>query len=477
MRRVPLIAAAVLAAAALAIVLTSGSSSYQVAAIFDSAKGMVAGQQVKIAGVHVGTVQAVELAAGPKARIVMSIESRFAPFHSDASCEILPEGLISENFVECNPGTAGPALARGPGGLPTVPLGQTSVPVSLQDVLNTFSVPTDDRVGVLLAELGIATAGRGEDLNALLRRADPALAQSQRALAIVDAQRRQLAEAVSATDQVIAQLASRSQRVRAFVDRAAAVLQTTALHGTPLGEAVNRLPALLGAARPGLRAVDRAASNAAPLLDQLRAAAPGLDQLTRVLPQFTATGVPAVRTLAAAARSGIPAVHAAAPVIARLNTLTTPLATLATGLDRLLVSSREEGAFEGVARLSYTLATVASMYDNTSHMITFLANVSPLCVAASVAGPNLAGCSHTYTAPDQGRIPINEPSCHPADSVWWTPACPQVVGPVALPLKTKTSTPTLGTKLGQLLHIVGQTLAGKSPPKQSLQSLLTYLLK
>ena len=42
----------------------------------------------------------------------MSVPRRFE-FHDDASCNIQPEGLISENFVQCDPGTPGKAQLGG----------------------------------------------------------------------------------------------------------------------------------------------------------------------------------------------------------------------------------------------------------------------------------------------------------------------------------------------------------------------------
>ena len=45
-----------------------------------------------------------------KARIEATVDSRFMPFHKDATCTIRPEGLIAENYVDCDPGT--PAARR-----------------------------------------------------------------------------------------------------------------------------------------------------------------------------------------------------------------------------------------------------------------------------------------------------------------------------------------------------------------------------
>jgi ABC-type transporter Mla subunit MlaD len=465
---------------AIAAFTSSGSPPFRFAAVFDDARGMVAGQQVKIAGAVVGTVSAVDLQvdpADPKARIVMSIERRFAPLSADTTCTILPSGLISENYVQCAPGHAPSPLATGPGGLPTVPLKHTTVPFSLQDVLNVFSLPTDQRLGLLISELGIATAGRGADVNALLRRADPALTQSRRVLAILSAQRRSLAAAVGQTDRVVARLASRDGQVRRFVDDAARVAQTTGRHAASLGASVHRLPAMLAAVRPGLRSLAVAAANATPLLDELHASAGGLLRLTTVLPSFTRAGLPAVRTLAAATRSGIPAVAAATPVIAKLLATSAPLKTLATGLDQLLVSSRDTGALEGTLRTAYAFANNTSLYDGVSHILTFMASVSPTCIAGQQGGVSVPGCAHAYTAPEQGQIPVNEPSCGAKSAQWWNQTCPIAnPGPIA-GLSRQAASPAGQAKLGQLQGLVNQALAGRSAPPQSFRSLLDFLLK
>src|SRR5581483_8344409 len=102
----------------------------------------------------------------------------------------------------------------GPDRIPTVPLTHTTVPFSLQDVLNVFSAPTDQRLGILISELGIGTAGRGVDINALLRRADPTLVSVDRTLSILNVQRADIAQAVGQTDTVLTQLAVRDSAVR-----------------------------------------------------------------------------------------------------------------------------------------------------------------------------------------------------------------------------------------------------------------------
>jgi hypothetical protein len=66
-------------------------------------------------------------------------------------------GLIAENYVDCDPGSANsPALTAQGGFPPTVPVTNTTEPVSLLDLFNIFNLPTRQRFMVIVDELGPA---------------------------------------------------------------------------------------------------------------------------------------------------------------------------------------------------------------------------------------------------------------------------------------------------------------------------------
>src|SRR5262249_10134063 len=156
---------AVLAGAALLATLTLGGAtragadnSYRVDALFDTAKGIIPGQIVKIAGARTGQIEDVKLqpTTGHRylARIEMTVDSRFAPFRADARCDIQPEGLISERFVQCDPGTPNaPQLTGTDGHAPTVPLDHTAVPISLTDLFNVWRLPVRQRFTLIVNTL------------------------------------------------------------------------------------------------------------------------------------------------------------------------------------------------------------------------------------------------------------------------------------------------------------------------------------
>lgn len=410
----------VVAGAIAAAVLMSGggSGSFRVDALFATAKGMVPGQLVKIAGARVGEVQAIRLVHtggdGYEARMELSIADRFRPFHANASCRILPEGLISENFVECDPGSAvRPTLARDAAGYPVVPVDHTSAAVSLQDVFNIFSVPTDQRLQLFFDTLGIGTAGRGTDLNAILQRANPSLTQAQRALAIIGAQNHELGQAVGQTNQILAALAQRSTSVREFVDRTAAVSRTTAAHQASLGTAVMRLPATLAAVRRGLTSLNQVALNSSPLLTDLRDSAPGLEGLIDRVGPFARTAMPALRSVARAAARGRAAIPVLRPVVTDLKRLAGQATPVSKLFDELLVSTRDKGGIEGLLRVLYALGTFSGPYDSVGHMVGLFFTLFPECIATNTENDPAPGCSHAYTAPEHGQAPVDDPSVAP----------------------------------------------------------------
>jgi ABC-type transporter Mla subunit MlaD len=441
---------AVVAVAAVIVLLGSHSNpTYRAAAEFDTAKGLVAGNAVKIAGTPVGKVTDVELTSKFAARVSFQVERRFAPFHRDAKCTILSQGLISEYYVQCSPGaTRAPELAQRDG-RPTVPLVATSAPVGLQDVLNIFSRPTTtDRLRMLVNELGIGLAGRGHDVNSILLRSNPALTQATRALKIVGDQRRELGAAIDQTDKVLASLARGKRGRRACGARADATARTTAAHSAGLSDGIHDLPAMLSRLGTGSRALARASRETTPVLGDLRRAAPQLNRLTVELPRLTRLGTPALDELSSAAAQGRRIVPAARPVARELNALGAHEKAVEDA-DKLGVNLQQVGGIENLLNLAYGIAGAGSAYDSVSHYLSLFISVSARCIADQKA----PGCSRKYSAPGAGAIPFNDPSARP------------VVDNVRVPSAGAASVSARAAKAED--HLSNQQISG----------LLEYLLK
>lgn len=478
MRRLALLA--VLAAVVPAVALLPGSgaqgdSDYRVDAVFDTAKGIIPGQLVKIAGARVGRIRDVTLTGDYKARIHLEVERRFAPFRADARCSIQPEGLLAENFVQCDPGSPAAPVLRGRGDTaPTVPVRRTTTPVSLNDLFEIWNVPTRERLRVLVSELGISVAGRGEDLNQVLRRTNPALDQARRALAILDRQRAQLAGAVTSTDRVVAELAARSDRVQAFVDAAARVTAQTAAHSGSLAEAVRRLPALLRAARPALARLDALAASGTPLLRELRVAAPEVNRLVAGLVPFARAGTPAVRALEGPLRTARRATRASRPVMREVRRFTTAARPLAPLVSSLFVNSRDRGFIENALKFVYVAGAASARFDRHSHILPSHIIFNP---CARYAQEPIAGCNSNYRAPAgapaaRARSRARRPRVAP------TVTAPGPVVPLAPPAPAPAPAPRRAApgSIGALLDDVVREIVRPTDRERGLEGLAGYLL-
>lgn len=395
-----------LAAILVVLALASGESGaqdgeptgdYRVNAIFDTAKGIIPGQVLKIAGARAGTIDDVTLSDDFKARIEMTTDARFAPFRADAECQIKPEGLISERFVECDPGTPDAEPLDAVDGVPTVPVESTTVPVAITDLFNVFDMPVRQRFTALVASLGLASAGRGEDVNDVLRRANPTLKLVRDVMGRLARDEQELKDAVAATDRVVAELAQRPERVGDFVDAAGRVVTETAERRTALQRGIHTLPALLDEARPSLDAFDRFARDTTPLLRELRAGAPQATSLLERVVPFSKAARPALRALDETAETGIPVARTAAPVVGLLRGFAS--AALPTGgeLADLVVDLRDSGVTENLLTFVYNTAAATARYDSVGHILPttiFFDAISGCSIFATTPTP---GCSANYT--------------------------------------------------------------------------------
>ena len=146
MRRIAAILIGAFALAGGAVVATGSSKGaggpYEVRAIFDNAASAVPGEEVRIAGAPVGSIQSLDVTRGPqpKAAITLDInDSRFTPWYANATCSIRIQSLIGEKYIDCDPGTSSRAaltrIASGPGhGSYYLPVARTHSPVDFDIV-------------------------------------------------------------------------------------------------------------------------------------------------------------------------------------------------------------------------------------------------------------------------------------------------------------------------------------------------------
>ena len=478
MRRIALLISTPLALAGLIVALLAGSSaqgssSASFNVIFDNARGLIGGQLIKVAGAKAGTIDNVTVINQGgvfRARIEASIDSKFMPFHQDATCTIRPEGLIAENYVDCNPGTMGsPVLTGSP---PTVGVTHTSEPVSLLDLFNIFNLPTRERFQVIIDEFGIGTAGRGDDFNAILRRANPALKLANEAIGILSRQKAQLAQIVDASSQIAFQGATHTADVQNFLTHAAALTQLTASHATQLSQAINRLPANLDATQSALGQVDTIAISGTPLLSEIHAAVPSLNKVANDLGPFVAAAKPGLAKLGSAITTAIPAIRQTTPLIKTLRSYLGGSLASTRLFSKLASNLQQAGFVENFLSVAYYIASSTAREDSISHLLSVLLIGPDSGLCGAFATTPIPICS-AHFAPQSGAVAARAPRASTPSPATGGPAAPApssgstgLLGPsgktgINLPI------PALGGVLGTTISKAGQ----------AVQGLLNYLLK
>src|SRR3954463_16008096 len=134
---------------------------YEVKAAFASANDLKPGSPVRIAGVEVGKVTAVQPLhkGGEGALVTMRIKKAGRPVHSDATAKIRPRIFLEGNFfVDLTAGSpSAPELGDGD----TIPVNQTATPVQLDQVLTALQSDTREDLKTLLDEYGKGLDGAG----------------------------------------------------------------------------------------------------------------------------------------------------------------------------------------------------------------------------------------------------------------------------------------------------------------------------
>ncbi len=250
---------------------------YEVHAVFSSAQTIRTSSPVRIAGVNVGEVTAVELTAEaaddttvatqpagsvatqPAVRVTMALEENALPLREDAFFQVRPRLFIDGNyFVDVHPGS--PSATEVSEGH-TFGLDQTAHSVQLDAVLTTLQGDVRGNLQTLLDQLGNAlTRYRGaEGLQELFRTSPPAykytamVSESQLGTHPGD-----LRGVISGLGRVFRGLSRNPEALSDLVTNLRRVSGAFAVEDAALALAIERLPGFLAEGEPTFKALNEA---------------------------------------------------------------------------------------------------------------------------------------------------------------------------------------------------------------------------
>jgi phospholipid/cholesterol/gamma-HCH transport system substrate-binding protein len=216
--------------------LGSGASDHLVTARFANADGLVAGNEVRVAGVPSGSVTSVEMGTSADgtsyAEVSISVDSDHWPLHQGTALAIKPKGVLSNVFVDLEPGPAhNPVLSNHP----FFDTGRTSSPVNLDALTNVFTGNARDAIRTQLQEGVLAFGGTGAaDLNQTLVNANPLTLDAIPLTDVLATRSPQLDNLNVEFDTITAKLASEDANLRPLVTNLNTTLNALAVRETDL---------------------------------------------------------------------------------------------------------------------------------------------------------------------------------------------------------------------------------------------------
>lgn len=303
----------VMATVAVIVVGTTGAaasfthdSTQVVYADFTDASTIQEGQDVKVHGVTVGRTGRPELDPERKtASIPLHLDPSAFPLHENAKASVAPVTLLGERYVRLEPGTpAKPALRPDA----HIPASRTSLPVDLQDVVNSLDDPTAGALAAFVTTLGQGVGGNGKQIQRATKALAPAMRDTGALMRVLQQQNALLGNVVDRVGPVAAALAADGgKRLGGLVDASERMLGATASRDAQLGEMLRELPSTLKQARKTLGRLTGTSDATTTVLGNLR---PATDDLRTISDE-----------LVAFADSADPALASAKPVLDRANAL------------------------------------------------------------------------------------------------------------------------------------------------------------
>lgn len=399
MRRLLLIALALVAAVALVATSASGEGDgsggdYQVRAYFDNAGFLVNGEDVRIAGATVGAVDEVTVSLPGeavkengdedpgKAVAVLSItDPGFEDFLTDASCLIRPQSLLGEKYVECVPTQPRAPGSESPPPLEQIPdgeigAGQRFLPLENNgkqvdlDLVNNITRESEvDRFRLILNDLGAGLSARGPDLAEVIRRADPALKQTDVVLSTLAKQNKQLARLAADSDAILAPLADKRRNLAGFIRNAATAGTAAAERRDDIVAGFDAFPNALRELQSTMVELRRFAEQATPVAVDLGRAAPGLTGATKALRPFSKAATTSLLSLGDATAASADDLAASSPVVRQLRKLAEKSIPGAKNLNKLLSTLRRTGGIDYLMSFALNLSNVFNGFDDFGHYL------------------------------------------------------------------------------------------------------------
>jgi len=270
---------------------------YKVTAVFDDAGQLVVGNQVRVGGRAVGSIDAIRLDGRSQAVIDMTIDDgELTPLHQGTTATIRATSLsgIANRFV---------ALAPGPNDAPEIADGgrigaeETTAPVDLDELFNAFDPKTRRGLQQIIDGQATYYAGRTEQASEALRYLSPTLSSTSRLTRQLARDDAVLERFLTDGARAVRAIASRRADLADLVSNANTTAAAIGDENVALGRALDVLPSTVRKANTTFVNLRATLDDLDPLVAASKPATVELAPFLRQLRPLVADSEPTVRDL------------------------------------------------------------------------------------------------------------------------------------------------------------------------------------
>jgi phospholipid/cholesterol/gamma-HCH transport system substrate-binding protein len=285
-----------LALAVVAYLLFAGGG-YHVILTFQNASQLVRGDQIKVGGVPVGSIDSIALGNDGRAQIDASIaDSGLVPLHRGTTAVIRAASLsgVANRYVALTPGpNNAPAIPSGG----EVPADSSTSEVDLDEVLNTLNPSTLHDLQQFVHGTAAAFNGRAQQFGRALTALDPALVQFDGVTRQVLSDQQAFTRFVVESADVVSAVATQRADLSQLVPSARATLDALAARDATIDSLLRRTPPTLRLTNTTLVNLRNALVDADPTVRAAQPVAQPLAEFLTRLGPVAQRAIPVVRTL------------------------------------------------------------------------------------------------------------------------------------------------------------------------------------
>jgi phospholipid/cholesterol/gamma-HCH transport system substrate-binding protein len=237
---------------------------------FPEATQLAQQADVRISGVPVGKVVAIERGPDNRTDATIEMRARYAPVPHDARAMLRTKTILGETYVDLTPGNRRSGMLPDEGTLPHSAVAPT---VELDEIFRSFDQPTRQAFRTWMQSQAAASAGRGADINAAFAALPEFVAASEALMRELNAQDEAVSRMFASTGDFFDAISERDGQLRSLITESNRLFRVTAERNREFAAIWEELPRFERESRLTLPRLTRFSEVGKPVAEQLQPAA------------------------------------------------------------------------------------------------------------------------------------------------------------------------------------------------------------